>query len=87
MNIKYNIHANYTHVHIPIADIQDGCCRQNKQHKTKPRFINNLWQHQLKNEFCDFTLTTIITLPYNVNYVNYNHKLCMFNKNKAVHSN
>ena len=22
------------------------------------RFINNLWQHQQKNEFCDFTLTT-----------------------------
>ena len=22
------------------------------------RFINNLWQHQTKNEFCDFTLTT-----------------------------
>ena len=21
-------------------------------------FINNLWQHQQKNEFCDFTLTT-----------------------------
>ena len=22
------------------------------------RFINNLWQHQQKNEFCDFTITT-----------------------------
>ena len=22
------------------------------------RFINNLWQHQQKNDFCDFTLTT-----------------------------
>ena len=22
------------------------------------RFVNNLWQHQQKNEFCDFTLTT-----------------------------
>ena len=26
--------------------------------KQLQRFINNVWQHQQKNEFCDFTLTT-----------------------------
>ena len=31
--------------------------RTNKSKQLK-RFINNLWQHQQKNEFCDFTLTT-----------------------------
>ena len=32
----------------------------NRTDKTEQlqRFINNLWQHQQKNEFCDFTLTT-----------------------------
>ena len=29
--------------------------------KQLQRFINNLWQHQQKNEFCDFTLTTNYT--------------------------
>ena len=31
--------------------------RTNKTEQLQ-RFINNLWQHQQKNEFCDFTLTT-----------------------------
>ena len=33
-NIDHDVHTNYTCVHVPIVDIQDGCCRQNKQHRT-----------------------------------------------------
>ena len=45
------------YVHVPLVDIQMAADRANSTEQVR-RFINNLWHHQQKTEFCDFTLTT-----------------------------
>ena len=63
-----------------------------RTHNTKQvrRFINNLWQHQQRNEFCDFTLTTNNTsidchkLVLSSASSYFSHLLCDFEQNTSV---
>ena len=46
------------YVHVPLVDIQMAAAVRANNTEQVRRFINNLWHHQQKTEFCDFTLTT-----------------------------